>query len=120
MLLRLMLDLKRLRYGINSLINWNWSFTFFLIVSKFLVPFHFTITQFCIKSIRSYIPKWRIKFDVLNARIVGFHHFHQGKTIPLPMVDWVNKYSTNVQCFTIFVQKQNCTTNDFSSYDCLE
>ena len=36
------------------------------------------------------------------------------------MVDWVNKYSTNVQCFTIFVQKQNCTTNDFSSYDCLE
>ena len=36
------------------------------------------------------------------------------------MVDWVNKYSANVQCFTVFVQKQNCATNDFSSYDCLE
>ena len=63
------------------------------------------------------IPKRSIKFNFLDAGIVGFQHFHQGKAISLPVVDGVNKYSSNIQCFTIFVQKQNYTTNDFSGYD---
>ena len=33
------------------------------------------------------------------------------------MVDWINKYSANVQCFTVFIQKQNRAANDFSIYD---
>ena len=36
------------------------------------------------------------------------------------MVDRVNKYSANVQCFTVFVQKQNCAANDFSIYHRLQ
>ena len=36
------------------------------------------------------------------------------------MVDWIYKYSTNIQCFTVFVQKQNCATDDFSGDHCLQ
>ena len=36
------------------------------------------------------------------------------------MVDRVNKDSANVQYFTVFVQKQNCATNDFSIYHRLQ
>ena len=100
--------------------NWNSSIKFFLIVNKLLIPSYLTITQLCIKSICSYIPKRCIKFDFPDTWIVGFHHFHQRKPIPLPMEDRVNKYSANIQCFTVFVQKQNGTTNDFTIYDCLE
>ena len=36
------------------------------------------------------------------------------------MVDRVNKDSSNVQYFTVFVQKQNCAANDFSIYHRLQ
>ena len=36
------------------------------------------------------------------------------------MVGGVNKYSANVQCLTVFVQKENCATNNFSVYDRLQ
>ena len=50
--------------------NWNLSIQFFLVVSKLIIPFYFTITQLCIKSICSYIPKRCIKFDFLDTRVV--------------------------------------------------
>ena len=36
------------------------------------------------------------------------------------MMDWVYKYSANIQCFAVIVQKQNCATNDFFIYDRLK
>ena len=36
------------------------------------------------------------------------------------MVDWIYKDSANVHCFTIFVQKQNCATDDFFIYHRLQ
>ena len=56
--------------------NWNSSIKFFLIVNKLLIPSYLTITQLCIKSICSYIPKRCIKFDFPDPSAADLYQFH--------------------------------------------
>ena len=56
--------------------NWNSSIKFFLIVNKRLIPSYLTITQLCIKSIRSYIPKRCIKFYFPDPSAADLYQFH--------------------------------------------